>query len=586
MGVTPNAPDVVGTTLRAMRVRLRMSQSADMSTIAPQARLRAEVDSLADVASSVGFALGTDSRDDRIRRRDHLLGILRRYLEPRLAEPRHPVVVAVFGPTGSGKSTLVNTLVGRSISETGVIRPTTRRAVVWVHQRDADDLGALLAQTGPVDVVADDHPVLASLAIVDTPDIDSIAEEHRLQTEAILETADVAIAVTTPQRYADAVPWDVLAGLTERALDLVVVMNRMSRRAGGAVIDLAGLLRDARVGGIHSADDIIVIQEQRIRSDGRLHGYALRHLARRLEALAADAAQVSLRGVVSAARHAIEVGRELAEAVEAQAGEGTTLAAVIDDAEGAQRREIDRRLDQGELVRGEVVARWQRMVGVSELAEIVGRGFAKVRDVVVGRRALSGEQIARVEDEVRSELVSLGTQRAKAAVRAIDVSWALTSAGDGVRAGVEVDWTRMREDLEDSIAAWQAEVVALVLETGTGRRRVARVVTVGINATATLLLLGVFAATGGITGTEFGVAAGAAAAQQTVLEKLFGAAAARRLAAEAQSLLADRLGDAVHAAVAPYRQALSATLDDPDTARRLRASCDQLARALEDYADE
>jgi energy-coupling factor transporter ATP-binding protein EcfA2 len=569
-----------------MRAPLRVSQSAGMSTIAPQARLRAEVDSLADIAGSVGFALATDKRDDRIGRRDHLLGILRRYLEPRLAEPGHPVVVAVFGPTGSGKSTLVNTLVGRTISETGVIRPTTRRAVVWVHQRDAEDIGALLAQTGPVDVVADDHPVLASLAIVDTPDIDSIAEEHRRQTESILETADVAIAVTTPQRYADAVPWDVLAGLTERALDLVVVMNRMSRRAGGAVIDLAGLLRDARVGGIVSADDIIVIQEQRVRADGRLHGYALRHLARRLEALAADHAGVTRRGIVSAADHAVEVGRELAAAVEAQAAEGSVLDGVIDDAEAEQRREIDRRLEQGELVRGEVVTRWQRMVGVSELAELVGRGVTKLRDVFLGRQALSGEQIARVEDEVRSELVELGMQRARVAAQAIEVSWALSVAGNDVLADVEVDWARIRDDLDDSMAAWQSEVVALVVETGTGRRRVARVVTVGINAAATLLLLGVFAATGGITGTEFGVAAGAAAAQQTVLEKLFGAAAARRLATTAQSLLADRLGSVVTAAAAPYRHALSAVLDDPDTAAQLRAGCDQLARALEDYADE
>lgn len=557
-----------------------------MSTIAPQARLRAEVDSLADIAGSVGFALSTESRDDRITRRDHLMGILRRYLEPRLAEPRHPVVVAVFGPTGSGKSTLVNTLVGRPISETGVLRPTTRRAVVWVHQRDADDVGALLAQTGPVDVVADDHPVLASLVIVDTPDIDSIAEEHRRQTEAILETADVAIAVTTPQRYADAVPWDVLGGLTERALDVVVVMNRTTRRAQGAVIDLAGLLRDAKVSGIESADDIIVIQEQRIRGDGRLHGYALRQLARRLEAIAADHGRVSHHGIVSAAGHAVEVGRELASAVEAQTSEGSALFEVIDEAEKEQRREIGRRLDQGELVRGEVLARWQRMVGVSELAELVGRGVTKLRDVLLGRQALSGERIAGLEDEVRGELVELGLQRARVAAQTVDVSWALTTAGSGVLELADVDWERIREDLADSMAAWQSEVVALVVETGEGRWRVARAVTVGINAAATLLLLGVFAATGGITGTEFGVAAGAAAAQQTVLEKLFGSAAARRLADTAQSLLADRLGQAVAAAAAPYRQALSAVLDDPDTATQLRAGCDELARALEEYADE
>jgi nicotinamide riboside kinase len=557
-----------------------------MSTIAPQARLRAEVDSLADTARSVGFGLSNEQRDDRIRRRDHLLGILSRYLEPRLAEPRHPVVVAVFGPTGSGKSTLVNTLVGRPISETGVIRPTTRRAVVWVHQRDAEDIGALLAQTGPVDVVADDHPVLSSLAIVDTPDIDSIAEEHRIQTESILETADVAIAVTTPQRYADAVPWDVLAGLTERSLDVVVVMNRTTRRAGGAVIDLAGLLRDAKVGGIASADDIIVIQEQRIRSDGRLHGYALRHLARRLEAIAADHVRVTHRGIVAAAEHAVDVGRELADAVETQAAEGSALAAVVDEAEAEQRREINRRLDQGELVRGEVVARWQRMVGVSELAELVGRGVTKLGDVLLGRKALSDERIERLEDEVRGELVELGLQRARDATRSVDVSWALTTAGERVRAQVEVDWDQIRLDLDDSMSAWQSEVVALVLETGTGRRRFARVITVGINAAATMLLLGVFASTGGITGAEFGVAAGAAAAQQTVLEKLFGAAAARRLAATAQALLADRLAEAVTAAAAPYRQALAGVLDDPDTATRLRTGADDLKRALEDFDDE
>ncbi|MEX1003864.1 MAG: dynamin family protein [Acidimicrobiia bacterium] len=557
-----------------------------MSTIAPQARLRAEVNSLADIAGSIDFALSTEQRDDRIRRRVHLLGILHRYLEPRLAEPRHPVVVAVFGPTGSGKSTLVNTLVGRPISETGVIRPTTRRAVVWVHQRDADDIGALLGQTGPVDVVADDHPVLASLAIVDTPDIDSIAEEHRRQTEAILETADVAIAVTTPQRYADAVPWDVLAGLTERALDVVVVMNRTTRRAGGAVIDLAGLLRDARVGGVDSADDIIVIQEQRIRADGRLHGYALRHLARRLEAIASDHDRVTFRGIVAAAHHAVDVGRELASEVDAQASEGAGLLAVVDEAEDEQRREVNRRLDHGELVRGEVLARWQRMVGVSELAELVGRGVAKLRDVLLGRQALSPERIAGLEDEVRSELSELGLQRARVAAQTVDVSWGLTTAGTGLLSRVDVDWERIRDDLDDSMAAWQSEVVALVAETGAGRWRVARAVTVGINAAATVLLLGVFAATGGITGTEFGVAAGAAAAQQTVLEKLFGSAAARRLADTAQSLLADRLGQAVAAAVTPYRQTLAAVLDDPDTASELRAGCDALAQAIEDYADE
>jgi len=43
------------------------------------------------------------------------------------------------------------------------------------------------------------------------------------------------------------------------------------------------------------------------------------------------------------------------------------------------------------------------------------------------------------------------------------------------------------------------------------------------------VILGVFLQTGGLTGAEVGVAAGAAAAQQKLLEHLFGSAAARSL---------------------------------------------------------
>ncbi|HVR33544.1 MAG TPA: dynamin family protein [Acidimicrobiia bacterium] len=555
-----------------------------MSTIAPQARLRAELDTLADAAEAVGFGLPSEPQSGRLARQAHLMGILRRYLEPRLAEPAHPVVVAVFGPTGSGKSTLVNTLVGRPISEAGVLRPTTRRAVVWVHHRSADIVEEMLAASGPVEVVADDHPVLSSIAIVDTPDIDSIAEDHRAQTTAILEAADVAIAVTTPQRYADAVPWDVLGDLTERSLDVMVVMNRATRRASGAVVDLAGLLRDARVRGIDSADDIVVIQEQRVRGDGRLHGYALRRLARRLETIAADHTSVSARGVASSVRHAVAVGRELATAVEDQAAEGASLESVIDEAVAAQRAEIDFRLESGELVRQEVVQRWQRLVGVSDLASLVERSWGKLTDAVFSRRSISEDRVARVDLEVAEELVELGLRRAQQACTSIDLAWSLSRSGSALLEEIAPEWSGIRADLRESIDSWRAEVVALVAEAGRGRYRLTRVAAVGINATATLVLLGVFAATGGLTGAEMGVAAGAAAAQQTLLERLFGSAAANRLARSARSLLSERLTAAVVAATDHHRRVLAAALDDLDDARRLRDACDDVATALEEYA--
>ena len=557
-----------------------------MSSIVPQARLRAEIDALTDAAGAVRFGLATESQSDRRARRDHLLRMLGGYVEPRLADTDLPLVVAVFGPTGSGKSTIVNTLAGRPISAAGALRPTTRQAVVWVHERHADRVGAVLERTGPVDVIIDDHVVLRSIALVDTPDIDSIVEEHRIQTTAILEASDVAIAVTTPQRYADAVPWEVLADLTERDLDMVVVMNRASRRASGAVADLVGLLRDARVGQVASVDDVTVIQEQRVRADGRLHGYALRTLARRLEALAADHPAAAGRGLAASVRHAVSVARELADAVEDQLSEAAALRAVAAEAVAAQQIEISSRLQGGDLVRDEVVARWQRLVGVSDLAELVTRGVTRLRNLITGTRVISDETVATVDREVRDELVEFGVLRAGRARTAIELAWSTSPAGEALLVDIDDVTGEVRSELDESVAAWQAEVVGLVAEAGQGGFRLARAATVGINAAATLLLLGVFASTGGITGAEYGVAAGAAAAQQTVLEHLFGSAAASRLAKSARTLLVDRLASAVTEATDPYLASLDRAMDGDDAASELREAALRVESAFVEYVGD
>lgn len=58
--------------------------------------------------------------------RVELLAQLDDYLLPRLKDPEAPLLAVVGGSTGAGKSTLVNSLVGRRVSEAGVLRPTTR----------------------------------------------------------------------------------------------------------------------------------------------------------------------------------------------------------------------------------------------------------------------------------------------------------------------------------------------------------------------------------------------------------------------------------------------------------------------------
>jgi hypothetical protein len=76
---------------------------------------------------------------------------------------------------------------------------------------------------------------------------------------------------------------------------------------------------------------------------------------------------------------------------------------------------------------------------------------------------------------------------------------------------------------------WLVSLSELIAEAGASKKRTALVASYGVNSVAIVLILGVFLQTGGLTGAEVGVAAGAAAAQQKILEHLFGSAAARSL---------------------------------------------------------
>ena len=47
---------------------------------------------------------------------------------------QRPLVVAFFGGTGVGKSSLLNRLAGEPIARTGVERPTSREVTIYLHE--------------------------------------------------------------------------------------------------------------------------------------------------------------------------------------------------------------------------------------------------------------------------------------------------------------------------------------------------------------------------------------------------------------------------------------------------------------------
>jgi energy-coupling factor transporter ATP-binding protein EcfA2 len=264
-------------------------------------RARARND-LADLARVVGSI--HPLADDKVEMiRAAIVSSLERYLLPRLGDQRVPLVVAFIGSTGAGKSTLINSLAGRVVSEAGVLRPTTKRSTVWTNSAHR------LVMAGLGDVVEDDHPLLDTVALVDTPDLDSNIAGHYQEAMAVTESADAVVFVTTAARYADAVPWHVVAGLAGR-LPIAVILNRVPSKAGGARNDLLAKLR--RIGLSHI--QVLSLSEQRIASRHGLSRPAVQRLSALLRDWAAGAAGHRKRTFELVCD---EVGADLAQLIEA-----------------------------------------------------------------------------------------------------------------------------------------------------------------------------------------------------------------------------------------------------------------------------
>ena len=131
-----------------------------------------------------------------------------------------------------GKSSLFNAIAGAPLSESGLIRPTTRRPVALVHPTDRPGLSengplAGITERDQLDVRVD--PAIApGLMIVDAPDFDSVERSNRDLALELLEVADLVIFVTTVTRYADQVPMGrPRLGRASGACRCSAVINRM-----------------------------------------------------------------------------------------------------------------------------------------------------------------------------------------------------------------------------------------------------------------------------------------------------------------------------------------------------------------------
>jgi GTP-binding protein EngB required for normal cell division len=138
------------------------------------------------------------------------------------------LVVALAGGTGSGKSSLINALVGFPVVETGVVRPTTQTATAVVPPRMSADLGPLLDALGVEQRITDRG--VDDFVFIDLPDFDSIEKAHRHVVDDVMPRVDAVVWVLDPEKYADPVLHDqFLASLTGYESQFIFALNQADR---------------------------------------------------------------------------------------------------------------------------------------------------------------------------------------------------------------------------------------------------------------------------------------------------------------------------------------------------------------------
>ena len=364
------------------------------------------------------------------------------YLLPRLRRSAAPILVSLVGSTGSGKSTLVNSIVGLQVSATGVRRPTTNSPVLACHPDDVDwfaennFLPSLprVRQEGLARPGRDGLLVLAAtegmpkgLAVLDTPDIDSVVQAHHEFAYQFLDASDLWLFVTSASRYADALVWRMLQHARDRRAALGIVLSRVPAGARAELVGHFTAMLDAN--GV-KAPDRFVIPETRL-TDGMLPPEAfgqirtwLTDTARRDERRVAVLTQ-TMSGVLDTFRARVPA---LAEHAEAQLRVRSRLRGQAEAPYRGALDEIMRTTRDGTLLRGEVQARWQDFVVTGDLMRTL-RSRKAPRQGKRARKRQAPERGAAMKAALRSALDGAVISAADRAAEEADSRWRTDTAG-------------------------------------------------------------------------------------------------------------------------------------------------------------
>jgi len=548
---------------------------------------------LRDALATARFPLRLPDAEEATRLAETTRDQLDDYLLPRLARLDAPLLVVVGGSTGAGKSTLVNSLVREPVSAAGARRPTTRSPVLVCHPDDAAWFtGAhLLPGLGrtTADVIGEGLRIVPveiltpGLALLDAPDIDSVVESNRALAERLLAAADLWLFVTTATRYADAVPWELLHEARARGTAIALVLDRMPADADDEVVThLTEMLTEQGLGEA----PMFVIAESQLDERRLLPESAVASLHGWLESLARSAADRAavVRQTVDGAVAALgpSVAR-LASAADSQVDAAQSLETAALLAYREAENSVDRGVQDGALLRGEVLARWQELVGTGEFMRSLQARVGRLRDRLVDAWTGRPRRTEQVASALQSGLITFVQGAASDAAEQAAAAWRAHPAGSvllAARGRLDVPSEDFSLRLDRLVRDWQRAVLELVRAESGNKVLVARAGAYAVNGLGLVVMISVFAATAFIpTGAEIAVAGGTTIAAQKVLEAIFGDQAVRQLAARARRDLLDRVHGLMEEEAGRFRAALDDAGVDWSAAHTLRAAADAVGQA-------
>ncbi len=176
------------------------------------------------------------SRYESIRRQEHehitgLLDILGRVdglgddemeqVRDALFHTNHPFLMVLVGPFGSGKSSIINAMLGQEVMVAGPT-PTTDHIMIVRYGTEVQRTRA-----GDIETVFHPSSLLQNLSLVDTPGLDSVFRAHEDVTRRFMHRADVVLLVMIATQVFTESNLEYLKQLKTFGKRVIVVVNQI-----------------------------------------------------------------------------------------------------------------------------------------------------------------------------------------------------------------------------------------------------------------------------------------------------------------------------------------------------------------------